>query len=118
MQLRKVVSWTIINCLFSYNHAVGNGGNPAQSGTSGGGSGGAIYNDGNTMTLALYGCKIENNYVNSFGSAIFFITNDHTGNIHIENSVICNNVGGSWYTLPGISMHSDTKTEVVNSEIR
>lgn len=112
------VSWTIINCLFSYNHAIGKGGNPAQSGTSGGGSGGAIYNDGNTMTLALYGCKIENNYVNAFGSAIFFVTNDHSGNIHIENSVIKNNVGGSWYTLPGISMHSDTKKMIVNSEIR
>ncbi len=36
------VSWTIINSLFSYNKAVGNGGNPAQAGTPGGGSGGAI----------------------------------------------------------------------------
>src|SRR3990170_4244427 len=34
------VSWTIINSLFSYNRAVGNGGNPAQNGTPGGGSGG------------------------------------------------------------------------------
>ncbi len=112
------VSWTIINCLFSYNHAIGNGGNPAQSGTQGGGSGGAIYNDGNTMTLALYGCKIENNYVNAYGSAIFFVTNDHSGDIHIENSVIKNNIGGAWYTLPGISMHSDTRREIVDSEIR
>jgi hypothetical protein len=45
------VSWTIINCLFAGNRAVGSGGNPAQQGTPGGGSGGAIYNDGNTMTL-------------------------------------------------------------------
>ena len=49
------VSWTIINSLFSYNHAIGNGGNPAEAGTPGGGSGGAIYNDGNTMTLSLCG---------------------------------------------------------------
>lgn len=34
------VSWTLINCLFSHNRATGNGGNPAQSGTRGGGSGG------------------------------------------------------------------------------
>jgi hypothetical protein len=27
------VSWTILNSLFSYNHAIGNGGNPATSGT-------------------------------------------------------------------------------------
>jgi hypothetical protein len=111
------VSWTIINCLFSYNHAVGNGGNPSQAGTPGGGSGGAIYNDGNTMTLALYGCLIENNFVNAHGSAIFFVTNDHSGTLHIENSVIRNNNGGSWYTLPGISMHSDTKKAVINSSI-
>lgn len=112
------VSWVIINCLFSYNRAIGNGANPAQAGTPGGGSGGAIYNDGNTMTLAVYGTLIEKNSVNAHGSAIFFVTNDHSGNIHIENSTIQNNSGGSWYTLPGISMHSDTKREVVNSIIK
>ncbi|MBU1237306.1 MAG: hypothetical protein KJ634_01375 [Gammaproteobacteria bacterium] len=111
------VSWSIYNSLFSYNKAVGNGGNPADSGTPGGGSGGAIYNDGNTMTLALYGTLIEHNEVNAYGSAIFFVTNDHTGDLHIEDSVIRNNVGGSWYTLPGISMHSDTAREIINSTI-
>ncbi|HEX3006696.1 MAG TPA: hypothetical protein VHO90_03670, partial [Bacteroidales bacterium] len=55
------VSWTIINSLFSYNRATGNGGNPAKTGSPGGGSGGAIYNDGNTMTLTLLGTKIERN---------------------------------------------------------
>jgi hypothetical protein len=75
------VSWTIINSLFSYNRAIGNGANPAQPGTPGGGSGGAIYNDGNTMTLSLCGCLIEHNRVNAHGSAIFFVPNDQTGNI-------------------------------------
>ena len=112
------VSWSIYNSLFSYNKAIGNGGNPAQSGTPGGGSGGAIYNDGNTMTLALYGTLIEHNEVNAYGSAIFFVTNDHTGDLHIEDSVIRNNTGGSWYTLPGISMHSDTARQVINSTIQ
>ena len=112
------VSWTIINSLFSYNRAIGNGGNPSQAGTSGGGSGGAIYNDGNTMTLTILGTLIEKNRVNAFGSAIFFVTNDHTGNIRIDNSVIRNNTGGSWYPLfPAISMHSDTKCVVTNSII-
>lgn len=111
------VSWTIINSLFSYNHAVGNGGNPSESGTPGGGSGGAIYNDGNTMTLSLCGTLIEYNEVNAFGSAIFFVTNDHSGDIRIHDSIIRNNIGGSWYTLPGISMHSDTQTDVQNSTI-
>jgi hypothetical protein len=111
------VSWTIINCLFSCNRAIGDGGNPAQAGSVGGGSGGAIYNDGNTMTLRLCGTRIEHNEVNAFGSAIFFITNNHDGLVHIENSVISNNTGGSWYALPGISMHEDTRREIINSVI-
>jgi len=111
------VSYTIINSLFSYNRAVGNGGNPADSGTPGGGSGGAIYNDGNTMTLTLLGTLIEHNQVNAFGSAIFFVSNDHTGNIVITDSTIRNNEGGSWYALPGISMHEDTDVQVTNSTL-
>ncbi len=112
------VSWTIINSLFSYNRAIGNGGNPSQAGTSGGGSGGAIYNDGNTMTLTILGTRIEMNKVNAYGSAIFFVTNDHSGNIRIDNSIIRNNIGGSWYPVyPAISMHSDTKCVVTNSTI-
>ncbi len=112
------VSWTIINSLFSHNRATGNGGNPAQSGTIGGGSGGAIYNDGNTMTLTILGSLIENNKVNAYGSAVFFVTNDHSGDIRIDNSVIRNNIGGSWYPVfPGISMHSDTRCVVTNSVI-
>lgn len=112
------VSWTIINSLFSYNRAIGNGGNPSQSGTPGGGSGGAIYNDGNTMTLTILGTLIEKNKVNAYGSAVFFVTNDHSGAIRIDNSVIQNNSGGSWYPVyPGISMHSDTRCVVTNSII-
>ncbi len=112
------VSWTIINSLFSYNNAIGNGGNPAQSGTPGGGSGGAIYNDGNTMTLTVLGSLIEQNEVIAHGSSIFFVSNDHSGNIRIDNSIINNNIGGSWYPVyPSISMHSDTPIEVTNSII-
>ena len=112
------VSWTIINSLFSYNTADGNGGNPAQSGTPGGGSGGAIYNDGNTMTLTVSGTLIENNTVNAYGGAIFFVSNDHIGNIEIDRCVIRNNPGGSWYPVyPGISMHSDTPITVTDSTI-
>lgn len=111
------VSWTIINSVFTHNKAIGNGGNPAQSGTPGGGSGGAIYNDGLTMTLSLCGTKIEDNAVNAFGSAIFFISNNHQGTLNIDQSVIRNNTGGSWYTLPGISMHDDTVKNVSNSTL-
>ena len=112
------VSWTIINSLFSYNHAIGNGGNPAESGTPGGGSGGAIYNDGNTMTLTILGSLIEQNEVNAYGSSLFFVSNDHSGNIIIDKSTITNNIGGSWYPIyPSISMHDDTPIEVTDSTI-
>lgn len=111
------VSWTIINTLFSYNQAIGYGGNPAQSGTPGGGCGGAIYNDGNEMTLAILGSKIVNNHSNTFGAGVFFVTNNHTGDIVIKNSTITGNTGGGWHTLPGISMHADTKQTIVNSTI-
>jgi hypothetical protein len=112
------VSWSIYNSLFSHNHAIGNGGNPAQGGTPGGGSGGAIYNDGNTMTLSLCGVSIRHNEVVQHGSAIFFVTNDHTGDIRIEQSVITQNAGGSWYpTYPQISNHDDTPIVVIDSVI-
>jgi hypothetical protein len=109
------VSWSIYNSYFAYNRAIGNGGNPAESGTPGGGSGGAIYNDGNYMELRIYGCKFEYNRVNAYGAAIFFVTNDHSGKLFIYDSESRNNIGGSWHILPGISMHSDTYREVVNS---
>jgi len=112
------VSWTILNSVFSHNRATGDGANPAAPGTPGGGSGGAIYNDGNTMTLSLCGTRVEHNEVNAHGSAIFFVSNDHSGNVVIDRSEIRNNIGGSWYpTYPQISNHDDTPIDVMDSVI-
>ncbi len=105
------VSWTIVNSTFSYNRATGEGGNAGQ-----GGSGGAIYNDGNYMKLSLCGSRLENNAVNAYGGAIFFVSNDHSGSISIENSYLGHNSGGSWYPrYTGISMHEDTPISLVNT---
>jgi len=42
----------------------------------------------------------------------------HTGDIHLEDCVIRENTGGSWYpAYPGISMHSDTPCVVIDSVI-
>lgn len=113
------VSWSIYNSLFTHNRAVGNGGNPAQAGTPGGGSGGAIYNDGNTMTLSLCGVAIRDNQVVQHGSAIFFVSNDHSGDVRIDRSVITGNIGGSWYPkYPQISAHDDTPIVVTDSTIQ
>ena len=112
------VSWTILNSVFSHNRAIGNGANPMQAGTPGGGSGGAIYNDGNTMTLSICGTRIQHNEVVEHGSAIFFVSNDHSGNVEITDSLITENIGGSWYpTYDQISNHDDTPIDVVNSTI-
>jgi hypothetical protein len=102
------VNWTIIDSVFSYNRAVGFGGNPAAEGTPGGGSGGAIYNDGETMTLSLCNTRIENNQVREFGSGIFFVSNNHQGTLQLQDSLISGNTGGEWNVQPGVSMHEDT----------
>lgn len=109
------VSWNIINSTFSYNEATGDGGNPAESGSPGGGSGGAIYNDGNTMRLSVCGSRLENNVVNAYGSAIFFVSNNHDGTLEVRDSVIRGNTGGGWNVLPGISMHEDTRHTMTDS---
>lgn len=88
------------------------GANPAQDGTPGGGSCGAICNDGNTMTLHLCGVDIEENEVNEHGAGVFFVTNDRSGNIILRDTIIRQNHGGSWYHLPGISMHDDTAVDI------
>jgi hypothetical protein len=102
------VNWTLIDSVFSHNQATGFGGNPAAEGTPGGGSGGAIYNDGQTMTLSLCGTRIEDNEVRAFGSGIFFVSNNHEGTLQLESSVIRGNLGGDWNVQPGVSMHEDT----------
>lgn len=112
------VTWSVVNSLLTYNHAVGNGGNPAASGTPGGGSGGAIYNDGDTMTLTVSGSTLNYNQVNAYGSAIFFVSNDLTGNMVITDSTIMGNIGGSWYPqYPQISAQPSTPITVKNSVI-
>ncbi len=97
------VSWTILNSLFQDNRAIGSGANPPKNGTPGGGNGGAIYNDGNEMTLRLEGTRIEGNTSNGEGgSAIFFVSNDRTGYVAIVESVIRDNTGDGFSTHPSI----------------
>ena len=45
------VSWTVLNSVFAGNRAIGHGANPQRPGTKGGGSGGAIYTDGDRYRL-------------------------------------------------------------------
>ncbi len=113
------VSYTVINSLFSYNKAIGHGANPARDGTPGGGSGGAIYNDGNTYTLTLCGAKIEHNHANEGGGAVFFVSNDRTGHLVIDDSTLSDNPSDGFETqgFPGIFYLGDGDIQVSNSTI-
>ena len=113
------VSYTVLNSLFSHNDAIGKGANPAQSGTSGGGSGGAIYNDGNTFTLTVAGTLIEDNHANEGGGAIFFVSNDLSGHLIIDESVLSGNPSDGFETsgFPGIFYLGNGPIQVTNSTI-
>lgn len=97
------VSWAIFDSRFINNRATGRGANPPAPGTPGGGNGGAIYNDGNTMTLRIERSKITHNRSNGEGgSGIFFVSNDRSGDVAIISSVMRGNEGDGFKTHPGI----------------
>lgn len=114
------VSFTVINSLFGYNNAIGNGANPAKGGTPGGGSGGGIYNDGNTYTLSLCGVKMVHNVANEGGGAIFYVSNDGSGSMIIQDSDLENNPSKGFETkgYPGIFYKSNNPPQVTNSTIQ
>ncbi len=113
------VSFTVLNSLFSHNEATGNGANPAQNGTPGGGSGGAIYNDGNTFTLTVAGTIIEDNHANEGGGAIFFVSNNRTGRLVIDGSTLRRNPSDGFETqgLPGIFYLGNGNPAITNSSL-
>jgi hypothetical protein len=113
------VSWTILNSVMIYNRAIGRGANPAKAGTPGGGSGGAIYNDGNKMTLRIAGTLISGNRANEGGGAVFFVSNDRTGTLRIERSSLRRNPSGQFETAgyPGIFFLGSGRPEVISSVI-
>jgi len=115
------VSYTVINSVFIGNKAIGNGANPAKAGTPGGGSGGAIYNDGNEFTLSLCGTRIENNSANEGGGAIFFVSNNRSGSLILRDSTLKNNPSKGFETsgYPGIFvLDKDNKPELINSTVQ
>jgi hypothetical protein len=98
------VSWRIADSRFERNRAIGHGANPARSGTPGGGSGGAIYNDGNRFALTVARSRLTDNRANEGGGAIFFVSNDRTGTLAIADSVLQRNPNDGFHTagFPGI----------------
>ena len=96
------VSWSIFNSVFTGNRAIGRGANPARSGTSGGGSGGALYADGNDFRVLLAGTRMTGNHAREGGGAIFFVSNDRSGVLTIRSSTLRRNPSGRFETDPGI----------------
>lgn len=96
------VSWNIVDSVFTGNRAIGRGANPASSGTPGGGSGGAIYADGNTFHVRLTGTEVVRNRANEGGGAIFFVSNDRTGTLSVDSSVLKRNPSLGFENFPGI----------------
>ncbi len=113
------VSWDIVNCRMTNNHAIGWGANPAKSGTPGGGSGGAIYNDGDDYYLHISGSVIKNNYAREGGGAIFFVSDNLTGTLRIAHSTVHHNPNKGFYTTgyPGIFYLGAGKPVVIDSKI-
>ena len=85
------VSYSVYNSVFSYNRAIG-------SGPSGGGSGGAIYNDGNRYALQLFGTTMHDNSAVAGGGAVFYVSNDLTGTLTIADSVFQRNPNAGFFT--------------------
>ncbi len=96
------VSWSIYNSTFTHNRAIGRGANPARAGTPGGGSGGALYFDGNRFRVLLAGARMSENHAREGGGAVFFVSNDRTGVLAIRSSTLRENPSDGFETRPGI----------------
>ena len=113
------VSWTVLNSLMTGNQAIGAGANPARPGTPGGGSGGAIYNDGDTYHLTVEGTIIAGNHAREGGGAIFYVSNDRTGTLLIKKSTLRDNPNDGFFTAgyPGIFFLGQGHPVVISSTI-
>jgi hypothetical protein len=113
-------NFDITNSLLTANEAIGWGANPAHSGTPGGGSGGAIYTDGDRYNLIIDDTVMRDNSAREGGGAIFFVVDADGGALRIEHSTLDDNPSGVFQNAPGIfdSVDGrDTAPVVVDSTI-
>ena len=96
------VQWQVLNSLFTGNEAIGWGANPAAGGTPGGGSGGAIYNDGTDYNTLIAGTVMRNNSAREGGGAIFYVVDSGWGKLTLNESHLHHNPSGQFQTFPGI----------------
>jgi len=113
------VSWVVTGSTFTGNQAIGDGANPAKAGTPGGGSGGAIYTDGDDYTVTVDGSVISGNSAREGGGALFFVSNDRTGTLRIEDSRLHGNPNAGFATAgyPGIFFLGRGNPQVLSSAL-
>jgi hypothetical protein len=113
-------NFDVINSLMTGNKAIGDGANPAGAGTRGGGSGGAIYTDGDHYNLTIDGTIINGNSAREGGGAIFFVVDAGGGTLQIDHSTLHRNPSGAFQNAPGIFDEVDghvTSPVVIDSSI-
>jgi hypothetical protein len=114
-------SWDVFNSLFSNNRTTGWGENPQKSGSPGGGSGGAIYTDGDSYNVLVDGTVMHYNDAHGGeGGAIFFVVDAGRGVLKIEYSTLHHNPAGGYQNAPGIFDIVDqvvTKPTEIHSKI-
>ena len=113
------VNWKVLNSLMTGNRAIGWGANPAAPGTPGGGSGGAIYTDGDNYNVVIAGTIIRNDNAREGGGAVFFVVDNNDGTLTIKDSTLHHNPSGEFFTagFPGIFFHSSGRPIVIASTI-
>jgi hypothetical protein len=113
------VSWVVLDSIMTNNDAIGYGANPAAPHTPGGGSGGAIYCDGDAYSLEIEGTVIHDNHAREGGGAIFFVSDDNTGTLTIKDSTLSDNPSAGFWTrpYPGIFFQSAGHPKVIHSKI-
>lgn len=100
-------NFDVTNSLLTANKATGWGANPARPGTPGGGSGGAIYTDGDHYNLIIENTAMHGNSAREGGGAIFFVVDARGGTLRIEYSRLADNPSGEFQNAPGIFDHVD-----------
>jgi hypothetical protein len=96
------VQWVVMNSEFTDNNAIGWGANPASRGTPGGGSGGAIYLDGQDDDVRIAGTVMDGNRAREGGGAVFDVVDSGWGALTFKESQLHNNISGQFQTFPGV----------------
>ena len=96
------VQWNVLNSEFTNNNAIGWGANPASRGTPGGGSGGAMYFDGQNDNVLIAGTVMDHNRAREGGGAVIDVVDSGWGALTFNQSHLHNDISGQFQTFPGV----------------